>query len=72
MKRRSFFKTAAATGLAAPLVVNESKAGGYVVATGTPEEIAESRKSITGPFLAELLARSASRNPARKTTRRGR
>jgi excinuclease ABC subunit A len=31
-------------------------AGGYVVATGTPEQIAENRASITGQFLKKVLA----------------
>src|SRR5262245_58598937 len=31
-------------------------AGGYVVATGTPEQIAESPASITGHFLTNVLA----------------
>lgn len=30
-------------------------AGGYVVATGTPEEVAESTQSVTGKFLKEKL-----------------
>jgi excinuclease ABC subunit A len=29
--------------------------GGEVIAVGTPEEIAKSKKSFTGQFLAELL-----------------
>jgi excinuclease ABC subunit A len=29
--------------------------GGYIVATGTPEEIAKSRNSFTGKFLAKIL-----------------
>lgn len=32
-------------------------AGGRIVATGTPEQLAKNKKSITGPFLAELLSR---------------
>jgi len=31
-------------------------AGGYVVATGTPEEMAQNRASITGQFLTKVLA----------------
>ena len=31
------------------------KAGGYVVATGTPEEVAEVKESYTGAFLREVL-----------------
>jgi excinuclease ABC subunit A len=42
--------------------------GGRVVATGTPEELAQNPKSITGPYLAEVLARSAR---ARGTKRGG-
>jgi excinuclease ABC subunit A len=29
--------------------------GGRIVAQGTPEEISENKKSITGPFLKPLL-----------------
>lgn len=32
------------------------EAGGYVVATGTPEEVAESTESITGKYLQQILA----------------
>jgi excinuclease ABC subunit A len=31
-------------------------AGGYVIATGTPEEVAQSPKSATGRFLADLFS----------------
>lgn len=31
------------------------KAGGYVVAQGTPEQLAEDPASVTGPFLKEIL-----------------
>lgn len=31
------------------------KAGGYILAQGTPEELAADPKSVTGPFLAEVL-----------------
>ena len=31
------------------------QAGGYIVARGTPEEIAENPASVTGPYLAEVL-----------------
>ena len=34
-------------------------AGGRVMATGTPEELAKNPKSITGPYLAQVLARGA-------------
>ena len=36
-------------------------AGGYIVAEGTPEEVARNEKSATGRFLAELLARELER-----------
>ncbi|HVU00198.1 MAG TPA: excinuclease ABC subunit UvrA [Polyangiaceae bacterium] len=39
-------------------------AGGRVVATGTPEELAKNKKSVTGPFLAELLGRRTGRRAA--------
>jgi excinuclease ABC subunit A len=39
-------------------------AGGRVVAVGTPEELARNPKSITGPFLAETLARDRAARPA--------
>ncbi len=32
------------------------EAGGYVVAEGTPEEVAANRTSSTGSFLREILA----------------
>ena len=31
------------------------QAGGYIVAQGTPEELAENPASVTGPYLAEVL-----------------
>jgi excinuclease ABC subunit A len=34
------------------------EAGGYVVATGTPEEIMKAKDSYTGKYLREYLARS--------------
>jgi excinuclease ABC subunit A len=37
------------------------EAGGRIVARGTPEALAENEKSITGPFLKQLLARTPSR-----------
>ncbi len=40
-------------------------AGGRVVATGTPEEVARIRGSYTGQFLAELLPKAAGRRAAR-------
>jgi excinuclease ABC subunit A len=32
--------------------------GGYVIATGTPEEIAKVKKSQTGRYLKEVLAKN--------------
>jgi excinuclease ABC subunit A len=40
--------------------------GGRVVATGTPEELAQNPKSITGPYLAEVLERSARARGAKR------
>jgi excinuclease ABC subunit A len=40
-------------------------AGGEVIATGTPEQVAATRDSYTGSFLAELLPRPARRRAAR-------
>ncbi|MBE3112260.1 MAG: excinuclease ABC subunit A, partial [Acidobacteria bacterium] len=37
------------------------EAGGRLVATGSPEELAASRRSFTGRFLAELFRRSTLR-----------
>ncbi len=31
------------------------KAGGLIVAAGTPEQLAENPGSVTGPFLKEIL-----------------
>ena len=31
------------------------QAGGRIVASGTPEELARNPESVTGPFLAEIL-----------------
>jgi ABC-type glutathione transport system ATPase component len=42
--------------------------GGRVVATGTPEELAKNPKSITGPYLAEVLARSAQARGAKRAS----
>ncbi len=39
-------------------------AGGYVVATGTPEEVANNPKSYTGRFLRKVLAAHSSPTPA--------
>jgi excinuclease ABC subunit A len=44
-------------------------AGGRVMATGTPEELAKNPKSITGPYLAEVLARARRHAPAPKPSR---
>jgi excinuclease ABC subunit A len=35
------------------------EAGGYVVATGTPEDVAEVKESYTGQYLAPMLKRDA-------------
>jgi len=40
-------------------------AGGHIVATGTPEEVARVRESYTGQFLAGLLPKPAARRAAR-------
>ncbi len=40
-------------------------AGGRVVATGTPEEVAAVKASYTGRFLADLLPKTAPRRAAR-------
>jgi excinuclease ABC subunit A len=45
-------------------------AGGRVVAAGTPEALAGNAKSITGPYLAELLARQQKSNRAPAARRR--
>lgn len=36
-------------------------AGGYIIATGTPEEVAKNKKSITGAYLAPILKRDKER-----------
>jgi excinuclease ABC subunit A len=41
-------------------------AGGYVVACGTPEEVAANPQSVTGRFLAPVLARDRARMAARE------
>ena len=41
------------------------EAGGRVVATGTPEQVAAAAESYTGRFLAPLLPQLASRRAAR-------
>jgi len=43
-------------------------AGGRVMATGTPEELAQNPKSITGPYLKEALERHRARVTPRRTT----
>jgi len=39
-------------------------AGGQVVATGTPEEVAENIHSHTGRYLNEIFCRNKEREPA--------
>jgi excinuclease ABC subunit A len=39
-------------------------AGGRLIATGTPEAVAAHPKSITGPYLAQVLARDGAKKPA--------
>jgi excinuclease ABC subunit A len=46
--------------------------GGTIVATGTPEQLAEARESHTGRFLAPLLARQPGRGTGSAPTQRGR
>jgi excinuclease ABC subunit A len=41
------------------------EAGGRVIATGTPEQVAEVRESYTGQFLAGMLPRATARRAAR-------
>ena len=41
-------------------------AGGQIVATGTPEEVADVNESHTGHFLKGRLSKSTSSKPARK------
>ena len=36
--------------------------GGTVIATGKPEDVAENKKSYTGKFVAEMLAREKGLN----------
>jgi excinuclease ABC subunit A len=36
--------------------------GGEIVASGTPEQVARSKRSRTAPFLREILSRSIARN----------
>ncbi|NLE77635.1 MAG: hypothetical protein GX605_12910, partial [Chloroflexi bacterium] len=38
--------------------------GGYVVAEGTPEQVAAAPKSYTGQFLGRVLAAEAASQPA--------
>ena len=40
--------------------------GGKIIATGTPEDIAKNKSSITGAYLERLFKRQAKRSPARK------
>ena len=44
--------------------------GGRIIATGTPEQIARSKKSYTGKYLKPLLARQQARKPKRRAPRR--
>lgn len=39
---------------------NGGEEGGYLVATGTPEEVAKNKKSVTGQFLAKTLKQTES------------
>jgi len=32
--------------------------GGYIVATGTPEEVAQERSSLTGQYLGRVLSKN--------------
>jgi excinuclease ABC subunit A len=41
------------------------EAGGEVIATGTPEEVAEVAESATGRYLREVLPKKASRKAAK-------
>ena len=38
--------------------------GGRIIATGTPEEVAKTKGSFTGQFLAPLLKKKSSRKAA--------
>ena len=38
--------------------------GGQIIATGTPEEVAKTKGSFTGQFLAPILKRKAGRRAA--------
>ena len=40
------------------MLFRSGKAGGYIVATGTPEEVANFKDSETGKFLAPVLGKS--------------
>ena len=42
------------------------EAGGRIVATGTPQQVARAPDSRTAPFLAQELARAGSRGPGRR------
>ncbi len=44
--------------------------GGQIIATGTPEDVARSKKSFTGQFLAPLLKPLKQVKPPRKTRKR--
>jgi excinuclease ABC subunit A len=40
--------------------------GGYVIATGTPEEVAGCKRSDTGRFLKGVLAKAGRERPSRR------
>jgi len=44
--------------------------GGYVIATGTPEEVAKNAASYTGVYIAGMLKRVSPRRNAGKNTRK--
>jgi len=42
--------------------------GGYIIATGTPEEIAANTASYTGMYIKEMLERAHKRRPRRRSS----
>jgi excinuclease ABC subunit A len=44
-------------------VLSEVEGGGEIVAEGTPEDMAKKRRSYTGGYLKELLAKSVRAEP---------
>jgi len=44
--------------------------GGNVIATGTPEEVAEVKQSYTGSYIKEMLEREKRRSAVKKSTRK--